>query len=217
MSGKVKVLALIDGFNYFHKLDKYQKNNNICVKWLDYRTLIYNAVKNYRKYDCFDIEIIYFSAIAHHRRKEAVEKHKTYINALKKTGINVVLGEFKEKYVDICPDCQQKNSSKKLLKHEEKHTDVNIAITILEKAFKDEFDDAYLLSEDNDYVPVVKKVKELFPHKSITICPPPQKKYFVDSLVRASKESDAYRFKWGQIKNSQFPNEFEGLQNPWGI
>ena len=63
-----------------------------------------------------------------------------------------------------------------------------------------EFDRVYLLSEDNDYVPVIKRVKELYPNKEIIICPPPQKNYHVHSLLAASCEKDFYRFKWNQIK-----------------
>jgi uncharacterized LabA/DUF88 family protein len=214
LSEKLRVLALIDGYNYYHKLKHYQNNNKVCVKWLDYRSLINSALN---KYDNPELEIIYFSAIAYHRSKEAVIKHKNYINALKHIGIKVVLGEFKEKPIDICHNCEQKMPNDKIIKHEEKHTDVNIAITMLEKAFENEFDDCYLLSEDNDYVPVVKRVKNLFPEKRIIICPPPQKHYAVDSLVKASKESDAYRFKWNQITRFQFPDNFNGLENSWKI
>ena len=101
------------------------------------------------------------------------------------------------------------------MKHEEKHTDVNVAITLLEKAMTNLFDRAYLLSEDNDYVPVVKRVKELYPEKEIIICPPPQKNYCVHSLLQASGEVDFYRFRWKQIKYFQFPDEYNGLKNPW--
>jgi uncharacterized LabA/DUF88 family protein len=212
-----KSLALIDGFNYYHKLKNYQKNNNVCVKWLNYQKLISNAIKNYRKNDKFDLEVIYFSAYADHRDSGSINRHKIYVEALEKSGVKIVLGEFKKKFIDICPECKQKMPNEKILKHEEKHTDVNIAITMLEKAFLNEFDDCYLLSEDNDYVPVVKRVKELFPNKIITVCPPPQKRYFVYELITASGESDSYRFKWNQIKNSQFPDNFDGLINPWQL
>lgn len=217
MSSKTKVLVLIDGFNYYHKLKSYQKNNKICVKWLDYMRMVETSFKDYRDYDDFEMEVIYFSAFAQFRGDAPVKRHKTYIKALEYSRVKIVLGEFKEKGIDPCSDCTQKMPDEKIIRHEEKHTDVNIAITLLEKAFKNEFDDAYLLSEDNDYVPAVKKVKELFPEKSITICPPPQKHYAVDALLKASKESDYYRFKWNQIKHYQFSDDYNGLENPWKI
>ena len=70
-----------------------------------------------------------------------------------------------------------------------------------------------VLSEDNDYVPVVKRVKELYPEKEIIICPPPQKNYYVHNLLSVSGEDSFYRFKWNQIKHFQFPDEYYDLVN----
>lgn len=212
-----KVLVLIDGFNYYHKLTQYQRRHNECVKWLDYMSLLKTAVKSHLKQDEFELEIIFFTAIAKHRNIDSQLRHRTYIKALKNSGVKIVLGEFKEKYIYPCKDCRQKERQEKILKHEEKHTDVNVAITMLEKAMTDSFDRVYLLSEDNDYVPVVKRVKELFPNKRVIICPPPQKNYCVHNLLTASGENDFYRFRWNQIKHFQFPDEYEGLINPWKI
>ena len=214
---KKKVLVLIDGFNYYHKLAKYQENNKICVKWLDYMSMLKAAIKSHLKSDDFEIEIIFFTAIAGHRSETSQTRHKIYIRALKMSGVSVVLGEFKEKYIHPCKNCNQNITKEDLLRHEEKHTDVNVAITMLEKAMTNSFDRVYLLSEDNDYVPVVKRVKELYPNKEIIICPPPQKSYCVASLLRASKELDFYRFRWNQIKHFQFPEDYNGLINPWKI
>lgn len=36
---KNRVLVLIDGFNYYHKLKEYQTKYNKCVKWLNYKSL----------------------------------------------------------------------------------------------------------------------------------------------------------------------------------
>ena len=212
-----KVLVLIDGFNYYHKLARYQKNNKTCVKWLDYMSLLKAAIKSHLKTFDFDLEIIFFTAIATHRSKSSQARHKIYIKALESSGIHVVKGKFKEKHIYPCFDCKQPRTEKDLLRHEEKHTDVNVAITLLEKAMTNSFDRAYLLSEDNDYVPVVKRVKELYPQKEIIICPPPQKKYSVADLLKASKETDFYRFTWKQINHFQFPETYNGLNNPWKI
>lgn len=212
-----RVLVLIDGFNYYHKLKNYQKNNAVCVKWLDYMSLLKAAIKSHLKTEEFSVEVIFFSAIATHRSIESQVRHKNYLKALKLSGIQVILGEFKEKYIAPCSDCKQKTQTEKILKHEEKHTDVNIAITLLEKAMKNEFDYAYLLSGDNDYVPVVKRVKELCPDKNIIISPPPQKNYCVHNLVTASGEKDFYRFNWRQIRHFQFPDNYNDICNPWSI
>ena len=43
----------------------------------------------------------------------------------------------------------------------EKNVDINIAIDIIYLAYEDAYDTAVLVSEDGDFVPIVKKVKEL--------------------------------------------------------
>ena len=43
----------------------------------------------------------------------------------------------------------------------EKKVDINIAIDIISLAYEDAYDMAVLISGDGDFVPVVKKVKEL--------------------------------------------------------
>lgn len=212
-----KILVLIDGFNYYHKLAKYQKNQKECVKWLDYKSLLTASIESHLRTSNFDLEVIFFTAIATHRSLESQLRHRIYIKALRQSGVKVVLGEFKEKRIAPCVDCQQKSRDEKIIKHEEKHTNVNIAITMLEKAMTNQFDRVYLLSEDNDYVPVLKRVKELYPEKEIIICPPPQKCYCVHNLLRASKENYFYRFKWNQIKHFQFPDVYQGFNNPWKV
>ena len=78
-----RILVLIDGFNYYHKLSNYQKNNNICVKWLDYMSLLKAAIENILKTDNFKIEIIFFSAITKHRSVESQLRHKTYLKSFR--------------------------------------------------------------------------------------------------------------------------------------
>ena len=180
-------------------------------------SLLKSSIKSHIGTEDFELEVIFFSAIAKHRSSESQARHRTYIKALKASGVKVVLGEFKEKYIFPCKDCQQKRPNEKILKHEEKHTDVNVAITLLEKAMTNSFDKVYLLSEDNDYVPVVKRAKELRPEKEIIICPPPQRNYCVHNLLQASRQPDFYRFRWNQIKHFQFPDNYENLINPWKI
>ena len=113
---KKKVLVLIDGFNYYHKLSKHQKFNNVGVKWIDYMSLLKASIKSHLKTDNFDIEVIFFTAIAGHRSPESQARHKTYLKALKKSGVKIVLGEFKEKYIYPCKDCKQKLPNEKILK-----------------------------------------------------------------------------------------------------
>mgnify|MGYP002623944691 CR=1 FL=1 len=143
MGKKNKVLVLIDGFNYYHKLKEYQDKYNKCVKWLNYRSLVGSWL--YEDDDKESMEMYYFSAIATWRGMESALRHKTYIKALESQNINVVLGEFKQKKTHRCKDnekclnCTCSPERKKLIRHEEKNSDVNLAITLVEKSIKKEF------------------------------------------------------------------------------
>lgn len=212
MSNKNRVLALIDGFNFYHKLKEYEQKHNVCVKWLNYRSLIESWLNEYD--DKNNLTIIYFSAIAYHRHKDSVNRHITYIKALDKVNIQVVLGEFKDKRISKCSNCPLKDNEPLLIRHEEKNTDVNIAITLVNYALNDKFDKCFLLSADNDFLTAIQLVKEEKPNKKIIICPPPTTNYYIDNLIKASKSKPFY-ITWSSIKKNQFPDKFEELNNPW--
>lgn len=58
------------------------------------------------------------------------------------------------------------------MSHEEKETDVNLALAMLDLAYKDRYDHAFLLSRDSDLAPAVRMVKQNFPHKKVTVFSP---------------------------------------------
>jgi uncharacterized LabA/DUF88 family protein len=57
-----------------------------------------------------------------------------------------------------CPLCLKHYQA-----HEEKKTDINIAITLLADGVADKFDTALILSGDSDLAPVTTKLKQLCP------------------------------------------------------
>ena len=225
---KNRILVLIDGFNYYHKLKEYQRKYNKCVKWLDYRSLIESWLSEEDEKE--SIEIFYFSAIAHWRGAAAVTRHKTYIKALTKRGIIPVYGEFKEKKThrckndEKCVNCIQTPDKKKLIRHEEKNSDVNLAIMLIEKTLKNEYDKCFLLSADNDFSSAIKRAKEIDPTKKIIIQPPPlpqkkiplKKEYAIDNLEHSSG-CKALLTNFYTILKHKFEDEFEELKNPWKI
>lgn len=226
--GKNRVLVLIDGFNYYHKLKDYQNKFNQCVKWLNYKSLIDSWLKD--DDDKKNIEIFYFTAIANWRGAFSVKKHKTYIKALESTGIKPVYGEFKKKKINRCADyekctnCKCNPEKKKLNRHEEKNSDVNLAITLIKNSMLKTFDKCFILSADNDYASAIKMALELNPNIKIIIQPPPlprkrpaqKRDYAIDNLENCAKNK-ALLTNFYTIKKHQFPDNYKGLQNPWKI
>ena len=227
MTKKNKILALVDGYNYYHKLKEYQDKYNTCVKWLDYRSLVESWLTDEDDKD--DVEIIYFSAIATWRGSESVLRHKTYLDALNSKNIKTILGEFKEKKTNRCKpnehcvNCTCTPDKKKLIRHEEKNSDVNLAITLVEKSLKNEFDKCFILSADNDFATAITKARELNPKVKIIIQPPPlsrkkpakKREYAIDNLEHCAGNKALLTNFYTIIKH-QFSSNC-GYENPWKI
>lgn len=49
-----------------------------------------------------------------------------------------------------------------------KESDVNLALALLDLAYKDRYDHAFVVTRDSDIAPAMHKVKQNFPNKKIT-------------------------------------------------
>src|SRR5947209_4150002 len=88
---------------------------------------------------------------------------------------------------------------------QEKMTDVNIAVELLQDAFQDAFDTALLISADSDLIAPLKAIKKLFPEKRIIVASPPGR-----FSVNLSKAASAYfQIDRIPIAKSQFPDEVQ--------
>lgn len=148
MDKKRRVYAFIDGFNLYHSIADLPINNHL--KWLDLHKLISNTLNSTEELQ----RVFYFTAFTiWDGNKKA--RHKIYIKALEKTGVETIYGRFSK-------------TSKRTLKgeevkvQEEKETDVNIAIQMIKYAFRDEYDRAFLLTADSDQVPTIKMIRSDF-------------------------------------------------------
>ncbi|MFH0796288.1 MAG: NYN domain-containing protein [Candidatus Omnitrophota bacterium] len=90
---------------------------------------------------------------------DRIQHQENYILCLKSTGIKTVVGRFKRKDI-YCPRCDSM-----ILKHEEKETDVAIAVKLLEVCFTNAADHVVILSGDTDLSPAIRICRERFPTK----------------------------------------------------
>lgn len=132
-------------------------------KWLDLQRLCQNFISA-----CGDDSRVqsvhYFSALAIHIDKQAPLRHQALINAMESTGVQVVLGQFKKKLIRCKAGCGQSGWG-----YEEKETDINIAVTLLELFMKDICDTAVIVSGDTDLLTVMRAAKRLFSDKKIVV------------------------------------------------
>ncbi|HOV12864.1 MAG TPA: NYN domain-containing protein [Spirochaetota bacterium] len=151
----------IDGFNLYHSLiDKFTPLPT-KYKWLNLKKLASCFINKNEEIT----KIYYFSALAEWDTSKVI-RHQKYIKALQYFEITPVMGKFKKRSV-TCKVCKKIFS-----KHDEKQTDVNIAIQLIKSAYLDEYDVAYVLSGDSDLIPSIKAIKSLFPQKKIRVIIP---------------------------------------------
>ena len=163
------VTFLVDGFNLYHSVRSAGKILGVSTKWLDIRKLcsgylhlVANAVGEKAQL----ANVYYFSALATHIEAadpDVTLRHRRFIRCLEDTGVIVELGRFKRRQIK-CPD---PNCGKFFFKHEEKETDVAIAVRLLEVFIKNECETAVLLTGDTDLAPAVRTAVSLFPTKRI--------------------------------------------------
>jgi uncharacterized LabA/DUF88 family protein len=114
------------------------------------------------------VSIKYFSAYATWL-SEPYARHRLYVAALKSINVDVILGQFKEKDV-YCKSCKTT-----FVGHEEKESDVNLACHLISDAYRELFDQAFIVSRDSDLSSPIRFVREHFPKKRVKIIAPPQR------------------------------------------
>ena len=111
-------------------------------------------------------------------------------------GIEIDFGVFLSKPV-TCRRCSAQWS-----KNEEKRTDVNIAVRLLNDAYDDLFDMALVISGDSDLVPIIESVRERFARKRVIVAAPP-KRWSTDLAQSAHA---AFQVSRAAIRSNRLPD-----------
>jgi uncharacterized LabA/DUF88 family protein len=194
-----RVTFLIDGFNLYHSVKDAANQLGIrSLKWLDISELCSSYVFLFGK-DAVIQDIYYFSALAKHLEQfdpGKVQRHEDYISCLKSTGIKVELAIFKRKNIQ-CPYCHRN-----IVRHEEKETDVALAVKLLELFKLDLCDVVVLVTGDTDIVPAIELAKKLYPDKMIGCAFPFKRKNDeISHIVHLQ-----FKISAKQYLNNQFPD-----------
>ncbi len=157
-----RVVCFVDGFNLYHSIDDLSRPH---LKWVDLWSLseVFIRPKTQQL-----VRVYYFTAYALWM-PDKVRRHRAYIAALRARGVIPILAKFKNKDRK-CPKC-----SHRWIGHEEKETDVNLALAMLNGAYRNEYDHAFLITRDSDITPALRLVRETFPRKGITAIAPPRR------------------------------------------
>ena len=193
-----KISYLVDGFNLYHSVKDLKKDTGYSTKWLDIASLCKSYLPLFGK-DAELETIYYFSAIPYYlvnQHPDKIQRQQDYLLCLKSTKIEVELGRFKEKDV-YCHRCKSM-----ILKHEEKETDVAMAVKVVELCLVNTCNSIVIISGDTDLSPAIRKCQTLFSTKKIIFAFPYKRK----NKELASLASGSFSINKKQYVRHQLPN-----------
>ena len=194
----MRTSVYIDGFNLYYRALK-----GTPYKWLDLKKLASNLLQPQHQIT----NIKYFTAIVSGRiDPQQPNRQKTYIRALEKfiPEFSVHYGHFLSHEV-FMPEAPISSpvSFAKVYKTEEKGSDVNLAIHLLNDAWLNKYDCAVIISNDSDLAEALRLVRNQN-GKTIGLLSP---------LIKGhpSRELQKYahfvkRIRMGVLKHSQLPS-----------
>lgn len=189
MSAKRRVVSYIDGFNLYHGLMAAGLRSS---RWLDLPALSASMLQSDQ-----DLELTRYYTTRVRGDDDKAARQSAYIDALEcRGGIEIEYGHFLSKGAE----CKACGHTWRL--NEEKKTDVNIAVGLLDDAFDDRFDTALLISGDSDLVPPIVSVLTRFPEKRVVVAFPPRR--HSSELRRVA--SAAFQIQEKSIRGSRLPN-----------
>ncbi|MXW61623.1 MAG: NYN domain-containing protein [Acidimicrobiaceae bacterium] len=184
-----RVAAYIDGFNLYHGLIDASL---LSSRWLDLRAMCTSLLKPHQQLDL----VRYFTTrVSNDPAKQT--RQGTYLDALTAHGgVDIDYGHFLSKTVQ-CKQC-----GNTWQRPEEKKTDVNIAVRLLDDAYDNLFDVAFVVSGDSDLVPPIESARRRHPEKTIIVAFPPKRRSA--ELSRVSHA--AFPIRNSVIRKSRLPD-----------
>lgn len=162
--------------------------------WLDLEKLATNLLRRHQRL----VATRYFTAnlIRDHSDPGKWSRQKTYLEALNaRPNLTIHLGYFQPQEV-YCYNCGNARQT-----YEEKMTDVNIAVALLNDAQDNLFDTAMIISADSDLIGPVQALLNRYPTKRVLIAFPPKR-----TSVNLRDIATAYFvIDQNKLRNSQLP------------
>ena len=158
-----RIAAYIDGFNLYYSL---REKGWRRYYWLDLVRLAENLLRPGQQL----MAVRYFTALVFPELNDPDKplRQNVYLEALATLpALHIHMGYHVTKRLR-CPSCGAAWQT-----HEEKTTDVNIAVELLGDAQDDLFDTAIIISGDGDLASPVRTVRERYPGKQAIVAFPP--------------------------------------------
>ncbi|MGV8151311.1 MAG: NYN domain-containing protein [Candidatus Woesearchaeota archaeon] len=169
MTNKKRVIAYIDGSNFYHHL-----KNNYGITKINYADFV-NHMLNLN--DEYLVKIKYFNSPINQEENPTgyISQQKFFAKLRSTSLVNVFLGNLVKRPLHKihitcttcghqeseslqCPKCKRQIGVNSCFRYTEKGVDVQLATNMLIDALKDSFDKALLISSDADYCPAIKYI-----------------------------------------------------------
>lgn len=160
-----RVISYIDGFNLYFGLRSKRWRR---FYWLNIHSVSQNLLRQNQQL----VGVKYFtSRVSDSPRDPGKDRRQTaYLEAIATLPLTTCFfGHYLAKQVE-CKSCHAAWQT-----HEEKMTDVNIAVEMLTDAYCDRFDVALLISGDSDLSGPIERIRQLFPLKRVIVVFPPKR------------------------------------------
>lgn len=154
-----QVIVYIDGFNFYHAIDALRKP---WLKWVDIHALGSSLLRDGETLKA----VKYFSAYATWMPQQFA-RHRDYVNSVVAHGAIAHMAKFKEKS-RRCRSCKAT-----WVGHEEKETDVQIAVHMVCDALGGEADRLIVISADTDLSPAIAAIANRVPQCEVFVASPP--------------------------------------------
>ncbi len=208
----MSIYAFIDGFNIYHLIDNHAQQTGENLKWLSYPDLVSLIAEETAQPD----NLYFFTAQPNHLGYDKITRHQIYCKSQRLLGVNVIQGRFKKSDMK----CKAHRCGQYLFYpiNQEKQTDVNIALTLMETAFRVQQGRFYLFTADTDQVPTARIIQKLFPKIQFYWVYPRRDK-IPDEIRQVLRPKQIINLNWQHFRSSQMPetvtSKGDSVQSPY--
>lgn len=157
----MRAALYIDGFNLYHAISDLEKP---YLKWLNLWRLGEMLSKGHAK--SLDRAVFCTAYFKSNHSKNV--RHRAYVEALGNVGVQTKLGHITDEPMGCRCGCGHKWDAPR-----EKETDINIALAMLDDAYQNLFDVAFLVTADTDQAATLRMMRARFPEKKLISVVPP--------------------------------------------
>ena len=157
----VRAAFYVDGLNLYHAVDNLKRP---YLKWLNIWSLGEHLIPSRSQ---TLVKVVYCTARKQRDPIPKTARQRELVTANEVYGVTTLWGHFNYGTMK-CRGCNRDWPDPK-----EKESDVNLSLSVIDDAYQDVFDHAYLLTADSDQGATARVFKHRFPDKALTLVTPP--------------------------------------------